>query len=154
MARTSPGVTTGVGDRIQIRGAMTHQNRFLLNGTDIADNLTGGASGEEYYVEDNIQEIQVIQSPVNARYGNFSGGVINAVTKSGGNTFTGIVRGTFYRTSWSAQAPRGDQPNTAPANAGNLGVRGRTDPALDRHDRRPHPQGPPVVLAVHQTRRS
>ena len=120
IALMSPGVTTGVGDRVQIRGAMTHQNRFLLNGTDIADNITGNASGEEYYVEDNIQEIQVIQSPVNSRYGNFSGGVINAVTKSGGNTFTGIIRGTFYRTSWSAQAPRGDQPNTAPANAGNL----------------------------------
>lgn len=120
IALLSPGVTTGVGDRIQIRGAMTHQNRFLLNGTDISDNLSGQASGTEYYVEDNLQEIQVIQSPVNARYGNFSGGVINAVTKSGGNTFSGVVRGTFYRTSWSAQAPRGDQPGTAPSNSGTL----------------------------------
>ncbi|MBI4911787.1 MAG: carboxypeptidase regulatory-like domain-containing protein [Acidobacteria bacterium] len=120
IALLSPGVTTGVGDRIQIRGAMTHQNRFLLNGTDIADNLSGQATGAEYYVEDNLQEIQVIQSPVNARYGNFSGGVINAVTKSGGNEFTGVVRGSFTRASWSAQAPRGDQPNTKPANAGTL----------------------------------
>ncbi len=71
-------------------------------------------------MDDNIQEIQIIQSPVHARYGNFSGGVINAITKSGGNEFTGTIRGTFYRTAWSAQAPRGTQPSIGPTNSGTL----------------------------------
>ncbi len=119
-ALLSPGVAVGVGSRVQIRGGVTTQNRYLLNGTDIADNVFGDTTGRGYYVDDSIQEMQVIQSPVHARYGNFTGGVINAITKSGGNDFTGVVRGVFSRASWSAQSPLGMRPNTKPSNAGTL----------------------------------
>lgn len=118
-ALLSPGVAVGVGSRIQIRGGVTTQNRYLLNGTDIADNVFGDTTGRQYYVDDSIQEMQIIQSPVHARFGNFTGGIINAVTKSGGNEFSGTLRGTFSRPSWSAQAPLGMRPSTKPSNAGN-----------------------------------
>jgi len=123
-ALLAPGIATrgpGQGEAnkdIIIRGGTAVGNRFLLNGTDIADNVFAQSNGRSYYVDDSIQEIQVIQSPVNARFGNFTGGVINAITKSGGNEFTGIIRGNFNKTSWQAQAPRGTRPSLIPANGG------------------------------------
>lgn len=120
-ALITPGVAIGLNNRVMIRGGQTTSNRFLLNGTDIADNVFGNTDGRGYYVDDSIQEMQVIQSPVNARYGGFTGGVINALTKRGGNDWSGTLRTNFSRTDWSAQAPLGMRPNGArPSNAGSL----------------------------------
>lgn len=128
-ALLAPGIAQrGQGADIVIRGGTAVGNRFLLNGTDIADNVFGQTTGRQYYVDDSIQEIQVIQSPVNARFGNFTGGVVNAITKSGGNEFTGIIRGNFAKTSWQAQAPRGTRPAVVPANGGT----GITEDSLGR----------------------
>lgn len=133
-AYLAPGVTgRGVANangrqNVVIRGATSVGNRFLLNGTDIADNVFAQSDGRTYYVDDSIQEIQVIQSPVNAKFGSFTGGVINAITKSGGNDYTGILRGNFARTSWSAQAPRGTRPAVVPGNGGS----GATEDTLSR----------------------
>lgn len=128
-ALLAPGIAQrGQGADIVIRGGMAVGNRFLLNGTDIADNVFAQTTGRQYYVDDSIQEIQVIQSPVNARFGNFTGGVVNAITKSGGNDFTGIIRGNFNKTSWQAQSPRGLRPAVAPGNAGT----GATEDSLSR----------------------
>jgi len=101
VALLSPGVTTNsaAGGRITMRGGQTTGNRFLLNGTDVADNVFGDTSGRNFYVDDSIGETQVIQSPVSARYGNFTGGIINAITKSGSNEFTGVLRANVNRNS-------------------------------------------------------
>jgi len=117
-ALLAPGVTTGIAGRMTIRGGQTTGNRYLLNGTDIADNVFNVSGGRQYYVDDSIAEVQVLQSPVHARYGNFTGGVINAITKSGGNEFSGVLRSNLSRTTWSAVAPRGLRPAVAPSNSG------------------------------------
>lgn len=120
-ALLAPGVAVNntQGGRVQIRGGNTTQNRFMLNGTDIADNVFGNTDGRTYYVDDSIAETQVILSPVNARYGGFTGGIINAVTKTGGNEFTGTFRANLSRPSWSAVPPKGmRQQGPAPGNAG------------------------------------
>ena len=46
-ALLTPGVTQNstMGNRVQMRGGQTTQNRFLLNGTDIADNVFGNTDG-------------------------------------------------------------------------------------------------------------
>jgi len=119
-ALLAPGVTTGIAGRTTIRGGQTTGNRFLLNGTDIADNVFNVSTGRQYYVDDSIAEIQVLQSPVHARYGNFSGGVVNAITKSGGNEITGVLRANFSRTDWSAKAPQGLRPSPG-SNPSNYG---------------------------------
>ncbi|MBI4912829.1 MAG: TonB-dependent receptor [Acidobacteria bacterium] len=120
MAMLAPGVISNVNtnNRLAIRGSQTTGNRVLLNGTDISDNTYTGGNGRQYFVDDSIQEMQVIQSPIHARYGNFTGGVLNAITRSGGNDFTGVFRALLARPSWSAQAPRGDRATLAPSNAG------------------------------------
>lgn len=108
-ALRAPGVTQGGftdGGRLSIRGQQGFGTRFLLNGVDIADNVFGGTNGRNsYYVDDSIAEIQVIQSPINAKYGGFSGGVIQAVSKSGSNSFSGTLRANISRTAWSAISP-------------------------------------------------
>ncbi len=120
MAKLAPGVVSNsaTNDRITIRGSQTTGNRVLLNGTDVSDNTYTGGNGRAFFVDDSIQEMQVIQSPVHARYGNFTGGVLNAITKSGGNDFSGVLRGNWRRPSWSAQAPLGDRPGSKPSNTG------------------------------------
>jgi len=42
---------------------------------------------------------------VSAEFGRFTGGVVNAVTKTGGNTFSGSFRTTFTNAAWSATTP-------------------------------------------------
>ncbi len=119
-ALLAPGVATNSaqGNRVQIRGAQTTGNRFLLNGTDIADNVFANTDGRAYYVDDSVAETQVISSPVNAKFGGFTGGVINAVTKVGSNEFQGIFRANLSRNSWSAIAPLGMRPGGAKPNPG------------------------------------
>ncbi|HVR70201.1 MAG TPA: TonB-dependent receptor [Vicinamibacteria bacterium] len=92
---TDNGPNTG---QIVIAGAFAYDNVFLLNGVDINDNLFGTANN--LFIEDAIQEVQVLTSGISAEYGRFSGGVVNAVTKSGGNTFFGSYRADFTNPSW------------------------------------------------------
>jgi len=124
-ALMAPGVNSGGftdGGRVAIRGSQGFGSRFLLNGTDISDNVFGGTTGTAFFVDDSIEETQVIQSPINSRYGNFTGGVINAITKTGSNDFTGVFRANLSRTSWAAKAPRG--PWAPYAEGGNNGTEG------------------------------
>ena len=76
---------------------------FLLDGVDINDNLFGNANN--LFIEDAIEETQVLTSGISAEYGRFSGGVINAVTKRGGNKFTGSFRVNFTNPSWRDETP-------------------------------------------------
>ena len=57
------------------------------------------------YIEDAIQEVTVASAGVSAEYGRFAGGVANAVTKSGGNTFSGSFRTSFANDSWRSFTP-------------------------------------------------
>lgn len=112
-ALLSPGVTSayGTGGRVSMRGQQGFGNRYYLNGVDIADNTYGGTDGSgSFYIDDSIAEFQILQSPVNAKYGGFSGGIIQAISKSGGNEFTGVLRANLSRPSWTALRPLGMRP--------------------------------------------
>ena len=76
---------------------------FLIDGVDVNDNLIGSVN--DLYIEDAIGEVQVLTSGITAEYGRFSGGVVNIITKSGGNQFAGSYRTTFTRPSWSGETP-------------------------------------------------
>ena len=47
----------------------------------------------------------MITSGISAEYGRFSGGVINAITKSGGNVFSGSFRANMWKPTWTARNP-------------------------------------------------
>jgi hypothetical protein len=85
-------------NQLQIAGAYAYDNVFLLNGVDINDNLFGSANN--LFIEDALQEVQILTSGIDAQYGRFSGGVVNAVTKSGSNTFQGSFRTDINNADW------------------------------------------------------
>jgi len=56
-----------------------------------ASGAPGGQAGTTAISLDAIQEIQVVLAPYDITYGNFTGGGVNAVTRSGTNTYEGSV---------------------------------------------------------------
>src|SRR5262249_14524139 len=72
IATLSPGLTTNTPNRNQvtINGAFAFDNIFMVNGVDINDNLFG--SPQDLFIEDGIEETQVLTSGVPAEYGRFT----------------------------------------------------------------------------------
>ncbi|MEK6372518.1 MAG: TonB-dependent receptor [Acidobacteriota bacterium] len=105
IAALTPGVTTNTFNvgQLRINGAFAYDNVFLVDGTDVNDNLFGTANN--LYIEDAIAETQVMTGGVSAEYGRFTGGVINAITKSGGNEFAGTFRTDFSKGKWNSFTP-------------------------------------------------
>lgn len=105
VAILAPGTNNrAFAGQISISGAPTHANIYLVNGVDSRfDNLRGGPAN--LVIEDAIQETTVFTSAISAEYGNFGGGVINSVTKSGGNDFSGSFRVGFSNEDWQARTP-------------------------------------------------
>src|ERR1700704_3924952 len=83
----------GFGQQLTISGARPQQNNYRLDGVslnDYANGAPGSVLGGSLGV-DAIQEFSVLTSNYSAEYGKTSGGVINAVTRSGTNQFHGSV---------------------------------------------------------------
>jgi hypothetical protein len=89
--------------QVVINGAFAFDNVFMLNGVDVNDNLFGAP--QNLFIEDAIEETQVLTSGISAEYGRFSGGVINAITKSGGNVFSGSYRLNLSNPNWVVETP-------------------------------------------------
>jgi outer membrane receptor protein involved in Fe transport len=105
VAELTPGLTdnTPSASQITVSGSFAYDNLFLMNGVDINDNVLGTANN--LFIEDAIQEVQVLTSGISPEYGRFSGGVVNMITRSGGNVFSGSFRTNFTSPSWSAETP-------------------------------------------------
>src|SRR5215469_13116356 len=83
----------GFGQQLTISGARPQQNNYRLDGVslnDYANGAPGSVLGGSLGV-DAIQEFSVITSNYSAEYGKTSGGVVNAITRSGTNTIHGNV---------------------------------------------------------------
>jgi len=103
VTQLAPGVTAGAGGRAVVGGSASYENKFLVNGADVNDNYFGTDTG--LFIEDAIDETQVLTNSVSAEYGRFTGGVINALTKRGGNAFEGSFRSTLTNQNWNAVLP-------------------------------------------------
>jgi hypothetical protein len=112
IAELAPGLTdnTPNANQLTISGSFAYDNVFLIDGVDINDNLFGSANN--VFIEDAIDETQVLTSGISAEYGRFSGGVVNMITKRGGNTFSGSVRLNFTNPAWSNESPLEEQAGT------------------------------------------
>ena len=105
IATLAPNVTerSPNAGQVVINGAFAWDNVFMINGVDVNDNLF--AQPQNLFIEDAIEETTVLTSGISAEYGRFSGGVVNAVTKSGGNTFSGSWRMNLLNPSWTVETP-------------------------------------------------
>jgi carboxypeptidase family protein len=81
---------------VQVDGA-TVNDRFGLGRTGQAG---GQADGRSVGLE-AVKEYQVLLSPYDVRQGNFTGALINAVTKSGTNRFSGSIFGYHRNEGWT-----------------------------------------------------
>jgi hypothetical protein len=105
----------GFGDQLSIGGGRPTQNSYRLDGVIVNDYSNAGPGsvlGKNLGV-DAIQEFTVLTSNYSAEYGFTSGGVINAITKTGTNSFHGTAF-DFLRNSVL-------DANDFFANAGGLG---------------------------------
>jgi hypothetical protein len=74
---------------ISINGQREFANSFLVNGSDVEEDVNMGAAIVPNL--DSIDEFRILTNNFDAEYGEFSGGQINVVTKSGTNAFHGDV---------------------------------------------------------------
>jgi outer membrane receptor protein involved in Fe transport len=101
LALLQPGVNAAVaagsdavggrGKKITINGARPEQNSFLLDGSDINNvyNKTPGSVAGVLLGVETVQEFQVLTNSYSAEFGRSSGGIINAITRSGANKLHG-----------------------------------------------------------------
>jgi Carboxypeptidase regulatory-like domain/TonB dependent receptor/TonB-dependent Receptor Plug Domain len=88
IALTAPSVNAGeVEGGFQVNGASGAENAFTVDGI-VTNSLINGQSRQNTVFE-YLQEVQVKTSGISAEYGGALGGVVSAVTKSGGNVFRG-----------------------------------------------------------------
>ena len=87
-----PGVVVG-----HIRGGRSNETVYLIDGVSFYNGLTRGSMvGID---PDAVQEVEVITGTFNAKYGEAMSGVVNMVTKEGGNKFHGKFEsylGNYY----------------------------------------------------------
>ena len=83
---------------LSVNGQRESSNGFLLNGTTVQEFAFSGAAIIPNL--DSIAEFRIVTNNFDAEYGNYAGGQINVITKSGANRFHGSV----FRIS--AQLPR------------------------------------------------
>ncbi len=90
LANLASGVNTGeIEGGIQINGASGAENAYLIDGVATQSAIVGTSRQDAVF--DYVQEIQVQTSGVEASYSGALGGVISAVTRSGGNQFHGSI---------------------------------------------------------------
>jgi hypothetical protein len=84
-------VLRGFGNQMSIAGTRPQQNNYRLDGVSFNDYTNGAPGGVLGTITgvDAVQEFSVITTNYSAEYGKTSGGVINAVTRSGTNHYHG-----------------------------------------------------------------
>ena len=110
----SGGTRSGNGMKMAVAGARPSENNYRLNGigvNDYANTTPGNALGTNLGVE-AVAEFSVLTNSYSAEYGRTSGGVVNAITRSGTNQIHGTAF-EFHRNSWMDARDyfdRGEQP--------------------------------------------
>jgi outer membrane receptor protein involved in Fe transport len=109
----APGVNNdGPNNQTIINGAPSYDNLYMVNGVVVNDSIRG--QPENLFIEDAIQETTLLTGGVSAEYGRFTGGVVNTITKSGGNEFTGSFRDNLTNPSWTKVTAFHDPISGAP----------------------------------------
>ncbi len=110
------------GFSISLAGQNNRYNAIYIDGAINNDvfglagsGTNGGQTGVQPISLDAIEQFQVSVSPFDIRQGGFSGGAINAVTRSGTNSVEGSAYYLFRNENFAGKTPldREDDPNTA-----------------------------------------
>ena len=86
---------------LSINGQRESSNGFLVNGIDVQEHMNGGTSVLPNL--DSIEQFRVLTNNFDPEYGNYNGGMITVVSKSGSNAFHGNVFEFFRNTALDAR---------------------------------------------------
>ena len=92
-------------------GANSRFNSFQIDGAVNNDVFGLGTSGKNSVSLEAIDALQVVIAPFDVRQSGFTGGGMNAITKSGTNTFHGSVYDYFYNQDFFGTTPGKDVKN-------------------------------------------
>src|SRR5215813_2015457 len=110
----SPGTSVGLPDNtalgrnsqnVSVNGARVTQNDFEINGVDANNLATNAAASVAVPAPETIQEFKVQTSLYAATFGRGGGGNVQAVTKSGSNSFHGAGYEYFRNDALNANNP-------------------------------------------------
>ncbi|HEX5475952.1 MAG TPA: TonB-dependent receptor [Vicinamibacterales bacterium] len=87
---------------IMIDGSSAAENRYVIDGMETTDIIHG--QSQKNLLTDFVDEVQVKSSGYPAEYGGSTGGVINVITKSGTNNFSGTALTYFQGSSTEGAA--------------------------------------------------
>jgi hypothetical protein len=113
----APQLSTKVGagrTGLSAAGANLRFNSFLINGVDeraVNGNVSMGVNGGKSIPIDAVSEYQVLIAPYDVRYGDFTGAIVNTVTRSGTNELQGSAF-TYWRSDQLARG--GDLASSEP----------------------------------------
>src|SRR6202521_628027 len=97
----SPTIGPAPNSGLNVGGARARSNMVSVDGADAVDNSINGIRST--VSQEAVQEFQLILSNYNAEYGRATGGVINIVTKSGGNDIHGDAFGFLRNKAFQAR---------------------------------------------------
>lgn len=104
-----PGVVPNIStesfgsDSVSVNGQDPRFNNYMLDGSNNNDDVIGQRAGAQARIAlEAVQEFQVLTNQFDAEYGRTSGGIINAISKSGTNEFHGSAFGFFQDSSLNA----------------------------------------------------
>ena len=83
------GIVQGAGGEIHIRGGRSTEIAYTVNGVSISNPFDNTRTVQ--IATNAIQELSVVSGTFNAEYGNALSGVVNTVTKEGGNAYGGSI---------------------------------------------------------------
>ncbi len=119
-ARVTPQATvreTQDGYSISIGGMNNRYNAIYIDGAVNNDvfglsrsGTNGGQTGVSPFSLDAIEELQISVAPFDVKVGGFAGGAINAVTRSGTNSFEGSAYNYYRNQSLAGKTPT-DNPD-------------------------------------------
>lgn len=110
----APQLSTKVGagrTGLSAAGANIRFNNFLINGVDeraVNGNVSSGINGGKSIPIDAVKEYQVVIAPYDVRYGDFTGALVNTVTRSGTNELQGSAF-TYWRSDQLAREDSASQ---------------------------------------------
>lgn len=120
--RLVPNAKVNGDGGISLAGQNNKFNAFFIDGSNMNDVLglanngsAGGRTDAPPISMEAIEEIKILQSPYDVQYSNFTGGSINAITKSGSNQFKSSAWYYFRNENMAGKSPT---PTEVPGSPG------------------------------------
>src|SRR5438445_11185409 len=94
----SGGLNPGI---VSVSGQRETANGFYVNGSDVQERMNGGTGVVPNL--DSIEEFRLLTNNFDPEYGNYNGGIVNVVTKSGSDVYHGNLFEFFRNTALDAR---------------------------------------------------